>query len=572
MEKKNVSRRGFLKGTGAFGIAAALTLSGCGTTQNTKTGTGEESGSGLDGKYSWETAPDPIPENELAETVETDIVVIGAGMAGCVAALTAAQEGMGVICLQKHSAVLTNGGGFAAYNSKVAQESGVEIDVDEMFETWQTWAENRVDRKMFNVWVDHSGEACDWLLDSIEGSKASLQFPPAPVDPEKIAAEPFRSKEEYPVAHMVGKTQTVIEVLQEKAQELGVDFRFSTPAVQLVRGEDNGSRRVHAVIAQNDAGEYIRINASKAVILCAGDYAGNAEMREKWLPHAADLQSPYMPPVNTGDGDLMAMWIGAAMDRGPHCSNIHYDHYLDDTNIAFAGGTPWLRVNKNGERFSNEDVPYQQIYAQDVNQPDHMHFQIFDDDYDTYWPNMGLQTFRGNGVCSPDAAAGAYLEILEKKGIDTTALQNNYEIVIRGGVAQGTILEAETVEELAAKMEVPSDKLAETIDRYNQMVEQSYDEDYGKNKDYLFPIKKSPFYAVPRRAMPLGVLNGITVNYDMQVLDNDGEVIPGLYAAGNNSGGNWFGGMVQPMCVPTLTIGRAVTTGRLAALVASEES
>ena len=89
--------------------------------------------------------------------------------------------------------------------------------------------------------------------------------------------------------------------MRDEAESLGAQFLYSTPAVQLVRGADGRSGRVEAVIAQAENGSYLRVNATKGVILCAGDYANNYEMREKWLPHVADLPSPYMPPVNTGD-------------------------------------------------------------------------------------------------------------------------------------------------------------------------------------------------------------------------------------------------------------------------------
>ena len=316
-----------------------------------------------------------------------------------------------------------------------------------------------------------------------------------------------------------------------------------------------------AVIAQNASGEYLRFEASKAVILCAGDYANNYEMREKYLPHLADLPSPYPVPVNTGDGDLMGIWIGAQMDRGPHCSNIHIDQYLDDTNSAYSGGTPWLRVNKNGERYSNEDVPYQQIYAQDLDQPGRMHYQIFDSTYGDRWGKFTQGSFRGSAFTAGMTAA-AYRE--KYPDMDVEGL-NDFDICVRGGVESGTMFEAGTIAELAALIDVPAVALVATVERYNELAEAGYDEDFGKNSQNLFPIAVPPFYGVPRRCTPLGVLSGLVVNTDMEVLDAEGQPIPGLYAAGNNSGGGFFAGMVQPMCAPAMTLGRALATGRVAA-------
>lgn len=564
-----ISRRSFIGLSGIAGAGALFGLAGCAPTSAAEkelSATGEAAAV-QDGTYSWETAPAPIAESEIAETMEADIVVVGAGMAGCVATLTAIQDGASVICLQKHSDVLSNGAGWAAWNSQAALENGFNLQAEDMFNTWNTWSENRLNKRMYEMWIRESGPTMDWMVD-ILGKEGITVTAPGQQDLEAIENTKFQNKS-YMVAHSFtdadGKSvraARVCAILRDEAESLGAQFLYSTPAVQLVRGADGRSGRVEAVIAQAENGSYLRVNATKGVILCAGDYANNYEMREKWLPHVADLPSPYMPPVNTGDGDLMAMWVGGHMDRGPHCSNIHIDQHFDDPAIPYAAGTPWLHVNVDGERYCNEDMPYQLQYAQDINQREHHHFQIYDSNFEEYWPKFPAGSWRGSERAAM-LLSDAGQEDLDKAGIDSSHMSNIAKCV-EIGVVNKAIVRADSLEELADALGLPVDAFLATVDRYNEMVAQGHDSDYGKDPQSLYPIEKAPFYGVKGQFTPLGVLSGIDVDPDMRVLDEANEPIEGLFAAGNNSGGNFFAGMVQPMCAPAMTLGRAITTGRVA--------
>ncbi|MDR2373266.1 MAG: FAD-binding protein, partial [Bifidobacteriaceae bacterium] len=261
------------------------------------------------------------------------------------------------------------------------------------------------------------------------------------------------------------------------------------------------------------------------------------------------------------------------MDLGPHVSNIHYDVAFADTREPFcgSGGAQWLRVNIEGERFSDEDCAYQQIYAQDIDQPGQMHYQIMDAKHPDQWQLFYGGVMRGNGNTGPgpEASRDVWAAVLENAGEDPNQYENVYDLVVAGAIAAGIGFKADTIEGLATEMGVPPEALKATVDRYNELAAQGVDLDFGKNPDFLWPIDTPPYYALSRRAHPLGVLNGLRINTEMQVLDKDGEVIEALYAAGNNSGGNYFGGMVQPMCAPAMTTGRALLTGRLAALNAA---
>ena len=137
-------------------------------------------------------------------------------------------------------------------------------------------------------------------------------------------------------------------------------------------------------------------------------------------------------------------------------------------------------------------------------------------------------------------------------------------------LAKGNVLTAPTIEELGQKMEVPVETFRSTVVRYNQLAQKRQDLDFGKHPDRLTTIEKPLFYACKMEARYMVILSGLKVNTMLQVLDIEGKVIPGLYAAGNVSG-SFFGGGVYPTTAPGLTHSRAWTFGRLAGLNAAAE-
>jgi fumarate reductase flavoprotein subunit len=132
-----------------------------------------------------------------------------------------------------------------------------------------------------------------------------------------------------------------------------------------------------------------------------------------------------------------------------------------------------------------------------------------------------------------------------------------------------TIFKGDTLEELAGKIGVPADAFKATVDRYNELAKKGMDEDYGKTGEMLTAIDQAPFYAATNPLMLLVVLGGLKVNTDLQVLDTENKVIPGLYASGNVSGG--FLSNDYPVIVPGLSHSRAWTFGRIAGQKAAAE-
>ena len=545
MRNQKVSRRSFLMGAGMGTVAmAGAGLLGCAPASSGATAAQAPT---TETAPDWRQAPEPIAADDIAETVSTDVVIVGAGLAGCCAAMSAAEAGLKTIVLQKLDRVFNYATGIASYNCRAQIEAGApdKYDVDELLSLYMSQATNLPDRRFIELWKERSGKDADWLYDLMADTD--------------LDAPSWSWDEPEPIMGMFDCI-AAMPLLAEKAQAKGVEFRFSTPAVQLER-EGDGTGRVTAVIAQGDDGSYLKFEASKAVILCAGDYGNNPAMRAEFMPHAEGFSSAVTPAVNTGDGDLMALWVGAAMDKKPHCTNIHYDLIDFNTSQVFGSGIPWLRVNREGQRFSNEDVVYGLIPLQDASQPDCMHIDVFDANYEQYKPLMGTGLYRSDPPV--EAFAPTYRAYLDEKGIDHAGL-SAYDAIIKAHLELGTMCEGATIEELAGKVGVDAAALKATVVRYNTLVEQGKDEDFGKSAEYLFPIEKPPFYAVPRHAFSLSCLSGLAINLNAQVLDEAGEVIPGLFACGNNSGGAWFAGLVQPMCIPGVPSSRAIITARVA--------
>jgi fumarate reductase flavoprotein subunit len=199
---------------------------------------------------------------------------------------------------------------------------------------------------------------------------------------------------------------------------------------------------------------------------------------------------------------------------------------------------PFLRVNANGERFGNEDMPMPYTCNAAQLQPGNIVWYVFDSSYPEDAPKMG----RGFSRMSV---------------IDDAALER-----IQGAIDSGSLLEAGTIEELAQKMEVPGEALKATVERYNELVSMGKDLDFGKIPERLTAIDEPPFYAGKIPVLLLVTLGGLNVNPELQVLDKDRKVIPGLYAAGNVSG-NFYANDYPVIC-PGLSHSRAWTQGYIA--------
>ena len=410
----------------------------------------------------------------------------------------------------------------------------------------------------------------DWIMDMTDsaGLHTNLYYPTTTgADAELIDKWPnptgfppgwnYRDENyiEYPTDHRWNNAtnqRLMLGVLESNARKRGVDIYYNTRAAQLLRGTKG---RVTGVLAETSQGDYVQFKANKAIVLCTGDYGSNPEMMEKYCPQAAALASSrrnmvatggpvnlatprnMLPKaVNTGDGHIMAMQIGAVMELSPHAPMAHMSGAM--------GTDAFLRVNKYGEQFGNEDAETQSLANQCLQQGGF--WTVFDDSWEEDVPKMGPGFFRI--VRANDKTRAQFLAKLKS----------------------GSLLQANTIAELAGKMSVPLETLRAVIERYNELAKLGKDLDFGKRGDRLTAIDKPPFYAGWSSGPGFFVvLGGLVVNLKLQPLDANGNVIEGLYLAGNTVGRRFAND--YPVLLPGLSHSMAWTHGYLAGKYAAAE-
>lgn len=557
-EKKGITRRSFIAGSAisAAGIAAASMLPGCSPKENTQSGGGTAGGEAK--KWSWETKPAPIPASEIKKTVDADVVVIGAGLAGICASLGAVESGAKVVVIDKNETSAARGGHITAFDSKVQKQLGIKNDYRQIIRRWVMWAQGRVNEDLLWLFAHKSGACMDWVVDMVEprGLKVTMW--------EGYYKGPDYT--EYPVTHIFyedgadlsyvyGNSKGIgnvvlVPMLEKIAKEKGVQFDFKTPAVQLVR---DGEGPVTGVIA-GAKGNYTKYAAGKGVIIATGDYASDNEMKERYAPYAlkSDAQIYFPNKCNTGDGHKMAMWAGGAMQIAePHAAVIHLE--------AGAASYGFLHVNALGKRYKNEDVNTQSKSVTKMLQPDNIAWTVYDAE--------GLKQTKQQ-VDAGLAGGLFYGQMWQPwgKGWNLEVEQMTLEQHIK----DGKVVTAGTLEELAQKMNVPVDNFLATVKRYNELCAQQNDADYGKRKEILTPIVKAPFYAGKLLSTLLSMVGGLRTNTTLNVLDEKDQPIKGLFVAGS-AAGDFFANDYPTIC-PGIGHGRCITFGRMAGILAAGKS
>jgi succinate dehydrogenase/fumarate reductase flavoprotein subunit len=548
--KTNLSRRTFLK-TAAVASGAGV-ISACAPRQAAApapAATTAETSS----KASWETPPDPIPDSQIKQTKEADIIVIGAGTAGLCTANAAAEAGAKVIVIAKDPTASARGGSNFAFGSKLTKQFNLEIDADATMREMLELQTYRARSDLWRIYVQRSGEAMDWLIDKAvaAGLKPVIQS----AGPGEIRGG----------THMFlggpngqGTSDNpqldVLNALIEDGKKNGMEVYFEVKAEQLVKSSDG---RVTAVIAKEKDGSYTKYVGKKAVVLATGDYAADKEMKARYCPVATNYPSMYAPAgSNSGDGHKMAMWVGAAMQSTePHAVMMPGGGGGMDVNIIKkmkedpkiwkawdfiqCHGAPFreLQVNADGQRFANE-------YILGV----YNGFQQILQNKDTFGI-CDATLFEHNPVPAPYEGEEPPDPKDALKGLDMASEGDKM------------FYRADTLAELAGKLGVSADKLQATVDRYNKFCENGVDEDFGKPKDHLFPIRTAPFYGMKLNIVLLITLGGLHTNKDMQVMDAKENVIPGLYAVGT-IGGDFYANSYL-FRLPGNNLGRCITTGYL---------
>lgn len=517
MSEINVTRRGFITGAAAAGAVAVTGVSAA------QTAVAEPAG---DSAYAWEKAPEPIDESQIVDTVETDVLVIGGGTSGLICGLKAREEGADVIILEKMPMVIGRGGSIFAMNSRFTQEKGVTLDIGKTYKRMMGYHSFRVDQDKWLLHANHSGEAMDWLEERMTTASKVGGHDLYPIleeqydDPEELVGEYQGTHEFLGGPHgsnpRDNPQQDVVDNLAAWCVDQGVDLRYNTCAEQLVKDE---AGTVVGCVALNEDDEYVKFVGRNGVVLATGDFGTDKEMIAKYCHWALQCGDGG---VFDGSGHKMALWAGAAWEKSEGAVPLLMCfQWINITNQvrSFQG----LLVNENGVRYTNEDNVLSHGTAAFLSQPHSRAYAIWDTAYayDADWRHQYLD---GPAVFEAGDDAIAHWDKLVTSGeID----QNG------SGSMSLNMVKCDTLEELVEALGLPAEETLATIERYNGFCETGVDEDYHKREGLLLPVKEGPFYGAICTPWQLAMLGGIRCNTQMQALDENDEVVPGLYVIGS---------------------------------------
>jgi len=572
--EKEVSRRGFLLGMGAAGVAVAgAGLAACAPQQQASSGS-TSAGSASSGgnstsaaqsngtvgtmtseqslkKWSFEIPPDPIPDSKIVETIQADVIVLGAGTAGLVTANSAMDQGLSVCLVSASSRPVSRGGSNHAVMSKTKQKYNLPIDDLELFKREINNNGLFVDQKKWYKFYNHSEEAMNWLIDIMEskGYETSLEQSPMLLKNGNFFSQPGAHGWMTPEAHTTGMNQQfVVDELAERLEAGGNRIFFDNIGRQLVR-ENNNTGRVTAVIAERDNGSFAKYVGTKAIVLATGDFSTNREMMYKYAPQTAVVVSDALYDEETnynrgfeygglypGDGQRMGLWIGAAWQRIWPCAPMGGGIGVGPGNrtMAYSG----LKVNKFGARFCDE-YGFRDMAAYVNRYEGSPVFAIWNQDYATKFPFPWMDGTIPHGTDNTISHADVI------KGWETSVERGNY-------------VKADTVEEVIQKLELPAETI-ETVRRYNELCKAGYDSDFHKDSSLMISLENGPFYgAKSGNPMILTILGGLRTNVNMQVCDEDDHPIEGLYNVGTMVGDMY--GVNYTFEIPGLNLGATAVT------------
>ena len=507
-----------------------------------------------------------IDEAAITETVDTDILIVGAGNGGMFAAAYAAANGLNFRVIEQNANVQDTRHWYGAVDSAAAKEAGEPAtDKAKLLSEISRYASGKCDQRVVKTWINESAAMHDfmrsiledkygWVCDFTSGSEAAWPAENAEHNTDYL----------FPVQehnYMASESESGLarnELLLQYIQELGYDVDFKTSLAKL---EKNSEGRITGIIAQSTEDDhFIRYNANKGVLLACGGFPGNPYMMEQLDPLGTSVTTACSySPADKGYGIRAAVWAGANLDkeaapmlfdRGVVAPGV--DGGYVDSDSAFGGkafpgkirqynpGTqPFLKVNRNGERFANESCPYNDIVYAAAHQPGRVYAQICD-------ANILEDAKRFHTIgCSAQTRNGGEKYIQGK---------------MDEAIEAGALFKCDTLDELADKMGftgAAKDTFLATVERYNELYDKQNDEDFGKPAYRLSAIRTAPFYGCWLGASLLTTEQGIAINEKGQALDNNNQPMEGLYITGDMSGS--FFANNYPCLMAGVAMGRTLT-------------
>lgn len=415
-----------------------------------------------------------------AENITTDVVVVGGGGAGLSAAIAAKEKGANVVLVEK---MLMLGGntnyataGINAANTKLQKKLGIEDNAELFYNDTMKGGKNVNNPELVKKLTTDSANIIDWLTE--RGADLS----------EVVFTGGQSAKRTHRPAGGQAVGPVIVDALAETAEKDGIDVRTESEVTKLIKTGD----KVTGVEVKHK-GETYNITA-KAVVMATGGFGANAKMVAEYKPSLEGFGSTNSPAI-TGEGIKMVKAVGGDLvdmtEIQTHPTVVHKKTAMITEAVRGEGA---ILVNREGKRFVSELETRDVVSKAELEQTGKSTFLVFDQ------------------------------EVREKLG------------AINGYVRKGFTVEGATVEELAGKIGVDAKGLVDTMAKYNGYVKAGEDKDFGKT---ALPreLVKAPFYAIEVSPAVHHTMGGVHINTNAEVLTADGKVIPGLFAAGEITGG-----------------------------------
>ena len=441
----------------------------------------------------------PAGEKEAKE-LSADVIVVGGGGAGMTAATRLAQLGKSVILVEKSGflggAISVSGGNQVVMGSQLQIDNGVADDsVESMVADFEANGANKNNKEILTLFAENVGATTDWLV-----ANCGITF-----------EEGLHQLGEYSHNRELAYTgggAGFAEAMRKAVEEAGVQVLLNTKAESLIA--DNGT--VTGVKAASSDADYTLTAGN--VVLATGGYGANKDMLTDEMKSALY----YGPASSTGEGIQMAQAVGAQtanMEYGKRYPNgIEVSEGMAKSTIAgnIVGWTmSAILVNKDGNRVVNEKASNRTILEEELKQEGGELYLLLD-----------AETFE------------AWKAKLAPAGISDADIEKYLEA---NGTTTPVFAHGETLEEAAAAAGINADNLKATVEKYNGFVAKGSDDDFGRAATYLTKtIGEGPYYIVEQKPRFATTMGGLVINTSMQVLNEAGEPISGLYAAGENCG------------------------------------
>ena len=474
-------------------------------------------------------------EKENDETIDTDVVVVGMGLAGATAAVSAVDEGVKVVAIEKAGAAggssKYSGGFITAVGTKQAQEEGVTITADDYFASYNAQEDlsekkDETDRDAMKAMIERSASDIEFL----DNHNDPITGPDGFGSDFKVWHYPADRTSAFD-GEAAGADH-IVQLMEWLNKQDNFSIYYNTPATKILTDE-NG--KVSGVECTRNDGSTLTVNA-KSVVLATGGYAASKEMMERFCP---DFPQEWVLPYttssmyNTGDGITMAEALyadiyedGWWMDLAIGVDVGGYSTYFPDTLNGLINYANYFVTDGTGKRILNVNSlygPRSIVFAKAMEE------------------------------------TGKIYSIFTKEGFE-----NGIQFIEDNNrVDNKNVYKADTLEELAEMTGMEANTFVEQVNRYNEMCEKGVDEDLGQTT--LIPIGEGPYYAVDIKTITMGTIGGLKTDDDKHVLDKEGNAIDGLYAAGELINGKYFNQVYTSGCAQLLSLDSGIIAGRNAA-------